>query len=755
MKNAVLIMLATIVMLGSCYRSADKSDIIQIRDGWKFATGDDPARAEPGFNDSDWDTLTARLFWERQGYRGYNGYAWYRKTVFIPSYLKKNSFFGDSLQFILGIIDDTDQTFLNGKPLGSNGITVSDPGEGFEMEFEGDPLAYQYYRIYKLAVDDPRILWDQNNTLAIRVHDHGGNGGIFNPSPSISMVDLKEFIAMDYSREPFRLSEGNYEKDLFIRNDLAENLTGDLTIRVVSIEDDSEVFLNTEMITLPAGEEIFYGYSFNAPQNQSYRVEYSFLAEDAINAVRTSQLAPYILTPPEKPEPSLNGPEVYGASPGAPLLYKVPVSGIRPLIYTAVGLPAGLKLDQDKGIISGTTYRSGSYEVMLYAENSLGKDSMLWYLEIGDKIALTPPLGWNSWNVWGLTVDDRKVRDAALAMKETGLIDYGWTYVNIDDGWEAEERTPWGELFSNEKFPDMKALSNYIHDMGLKIGIYSSPGPTTCGGYLGSYQHEFQDARTWAGWGIDFLKHDWCSYRTIAVDNSIEELQKPYKVMRQALDRVNRDIVYSLCQYGMGEVWKWGKEVGGDMWRTTGDIVDTWESMSEIGFNEYRSSAYAEPGYWNDVDMMVVGYVGWGPNVHPTRLTPDEQYTHISLWTLLASPMLLGCDMTKLDDFTLSLLKNREVLAIHQDRLGDQADRVYVKDQVQVWVKELFNGDKAVGIFNLSDNYKNIELSFSDLNLSGSYQLRDVWKQEDLGRIEDMIKVGIPSHGVKVFRISE
>jgi len=280
----------------------------------------------------------------------------------------------------------------------------------------------------------------------------------------------------------------------------------------------------------------------------------------------------------------------------------------------------------------------------------------------GDLIALTPPLGWNSWNAWGLSVDDEKVRAAADAFVDNGLADHGWTFINIDDGWEAPERLPDGSITGNEKFPDFKNLSDYVHSKGLKLGIYSGPGPMTCGGYLASYQHEYQDAATWAKWGIDYIKYDWCSYRNIAKDNSLEELQKPYILMRKALDAVNRDIVYSLCQYGMGDVWKWGADVGGNLWRTTGDIRDTWASMSGIGFRQDKMSPFASPGHWNNPDMLVVGWVGWGPNLHPTRLTPDEQYTHISLWALLSAPLLIGCDLTRLDDFTLNLLTNDEVL---------------------------------------------------------------------------------------------
>ena len=226
-----------------------------------------------------------------------------------------------------------------------------------------------------------------------------------------------------------------------------------------------------------------------------------------------------------------------------------------------------------------------------------------------------------------------------------------------------------GVIQTNEKFPDMKALADYVHSKGLKLGIYSSPGPKTCAGFAASYQNEEQDASTYASWGIDYLKYDWCSYGGIAKDGSLAELQKPYRVMRDALDECGRDIVYSFCQYGMGDVWKWGAEVGGNCWRTTGDINDSWGSMSGIGFGQDGHEKYASPGHWNDPDMLVVGKVGWGPNLHPTGLTPNEQMTHISLWCLLSSPLLIGCDLSDMDQFTLDLLTNDEVLDVNQDPL--------------------------------------------------------------------------------------
>ncbi len=438
------------------------------------------------------------------------------------------------------------------------------------------------------------------------------------------------------------------------------------------------------------------------------------------------------------------------------------------LSYHTIGLPEGLKLDQENGIISGTCDLPGEYTVSIKATNDFGSDEKALLIRIGDTICLTPPMGWNSWNCWGLSVDQQKVQAAIDALISSGLADHGWSYINIDDGWEADSRTPSGELPANDKFPDMKALGDYAHSQGLKLGIYSSPGTHTCGGFLGSWEHEFQDASTWAEWGIDYLKYDWCSYEKIAVDHSLAELQKPYLKMKQILKELDRDIVFSLCQYGMGEVWKWGAEVGGNLWRTTGDITDTWNSMVGIGFGQDKCSPFAGPGAWNDPDMLVVGNVGWGPNLHPSRLTPDEQYTHISLWCLLSAPLLIGCDLSSLDAFTLNLLTNDEVIAIDQDPLGKQAERVKETAGQEVWAKKLMDGSLAVGLFDTGDpspagmfnwtgkmQIDTVSVTWNELEISGPKQARDLGRQKDLGEFDQELKFPVNHHGVVLIRLSE
>jgi alpha-galactosidase len=460
-----------------------------------------------------------------------------------------------------------------------------------------------------------------------------------------------------------------------------------------------------------------------------------------------------ILTPKPSPKPRINGARVFGVRPGAPFLFTVPVTGERPMVISAENLPAGLQLDAQTGHITGALEKRGTYLVTLRAQNALGTAERPLKIVCGSTIALTPPMGWNSWNCFGCDVNDADVRAAADAMVSSGLINHGWTYINIDDCWEGGRDTN-GNILSNQKFPDMKALAAYVHSKGLKIGLYSSPGPKTCAGHTGSYQHEEQDAQRYADWGFDYLKYDWCSYGGIAPHPDRAALMKPYQVMRKALDSVPRDIVFSLCQYGMGDVWKWGAQVGGNSWRTTGDINDTWSRMSAIGFGQAGHEKFAGPGHWNDPDMLVVGYVGWSAKVRPTRLTPNEQYTHISLWCLLSAPLLIGCDMTKLDDFTLGLLTNDEVLAVNQDPLGRQAGRVAKDGPLEIWAKDLEDGSKAVGLFNRGEEASGMTLKWSDLGISGPQEVRDLWRQQDLGKFDGEFHTTVPRHGVVLLKVT-
>jgi alpha-galactosidase len=480
-----------------------------------------------------------------------------------------------------------------------------------------------------------------------------------------------------------------------------------------------------------------------------------------------ARLSEYIvLTPKPSDKPKINGAKIYGVRPNSPFLYIIAATGKRSIEFNAENLPAGLSLDKNTGIITGILKEKGEYNVTLKAKNKPGSCSSDFKIVCGDRIALTPPMGWNSWNCFANAVSDKRVRLAADAFVKSGLINHGWSYINIDDFWEnnpgssdsalkGEARDNDGFINTNKRFPDMKALGDYIHSKGLKMGIYSSPGPLTCGGCFASYNYEAKDVQKYNEWGVDYLKYDWCSYSQVAGGNSLPELMKPYQVMRNELNKVSRDIVYSLCQYGMGNVWEWGDQVGGNNWRTTGDITDTWKSMTTIGFNQAGHEKYAKPGNWNDPDMLIVGMVGWGPNLHPTRLTANEQYTHISLWCLLSAPLLIGCDLTQLDDFTFGLLTNDEVINVNQDPLGKQASRISAEGDIEIWAKEMQDGSLAVGLFNRGDSRAEIKADFKSLNLSNNCLVRDLWRQKDEGTFTDNYKALVPAHGVKLVKISQ
>jgi alpha-galactosidase len=355
-------------------------------------------------------------------------------------------------------------------------------------------------------------------------------------------------------------------------------------------------------------------------------------------------------------------------------------------------------------------------------------------------LAKTPPMGWNSWNHFAASVNDSIVRAAADRLVSSGLANAGYIYINIDDCWEGH-RDANGNIVPNDKFPDMKALAAYVHSRGLKLGIYSSPGPLTCGGYLGSYGHEKQDANTYAAWGIDYLKLDWCSAERIYTK---DDLQAAYQKMGNALAKCGRPIVFSLCEYGMNDVWLWGPQVGANLWRTTGDIQDNWNSMANIGFNQSHLSPYAGPGHWNDPDMLEVGNGG---------MTNTEYRTHFSLWCLLAAPLIAGNDLDKMSAGTLAILANKEAIAIDQDALGKAAVQVVKDGNIQIWVRDLKDGSKAVGIFNTAGTEQTGTLSFADLKIGNKAKLRDLWLHQNLGVFVKQYQAKIDPHGVILLKI--
>jgi len=500
------------------------------------------------------------------------------------------------------------------------------------------------------------------------------------------------------------------------------------------------------------------------------------LAMIVLMPVRAWALDAPVIAHGDPAEPLINAPHIVGSTPGKPFIFMVPATGDEPLIFAAKNLPDGLSLDPKTGIITGSIKQDGNYSVTITVTNPRGTtQGTLTILAGKDKLALTPPMGWNSWNVWGLSVSADKVKAAADAMVSSGLAAHGFQFINIDDGWEKGQatRNNWlfgaqyvmgpkaggrsanGEILTNEKFPDMKELADYVHSKGLKLGIYSSPGPWTCGGYQGSYKHEKQDAETYAKWGIDYLKYDWCSYTTVVPGQSLADYQKPYIDMAKYLRDSGRDIVFSLCQYGMKDVWKWGAGVGGNLWRTTGDIRDTWKSLSGIGFKQTKIAEHAGPGHWNDPDMLVVGKVGWGPTLHESKLTKTEQMTHITMWAMLSAPLLIGCDMSNLDQFTIDLLTNDDVLAVDQDPLGKQATVKASAKTSEVWARPLADGSMAIALFNKGEKSSEITANFSDLGISGTQKVRDLWQRKDLGSYDTKFSATVPGHGAVMVKLGK
>lgn len=366
-------------------------------------------------------------------------------------------------------------------------------------------------------------------------------------------------------------------------------------------------------------------------------------------------------------------------------------------------------------------------------------------------LAATPPMGWNSWNHFAGRVNDADVRAAADTLVSSGMRDAGYIYVNIDDTWEGQ-RDASGFIQTNEKFPDMKALADYVHSKGLKLGIYSGPGLKTCAQYPASYGHEEQDAETYAKWGIDYLKYDLCSFRQIMREQApndrpkqMQLMHEAYEKMHQALLKSGRPIVYSLCQYGWDDVWKWGPSVGGNLWRTTGDINDTWQGMSTIGFGQMGLARYAGPGHWNDPDMLEIGNGG---------MTDDEYRTHMSLWAILAAPLLAGNDLSKMSPETLAILTNKEVIAVDQDGLGKQGDRASALGLTEIWTRPLRDGALAVGLFNRDDVEHSVTLNLRDVGFSERARLRDLWKHEDVSANHGSYNVKVPAHGVVMLKVS-
>jgi alpha-galactosidase len=482
-----------------------------------------------------------------------------------------------------------------------------------------------------------------------------------------------------------------------------------------------------------------------------------------------SIVLPESLTPPASVTPRINGPSVFGVRPGSPFLYAIPATGLRPMSFSVEGLPTGLAVDPSTGLITGKLASTGEYRVTLIATNTKGTARKPFRIVVGEEIALTPPMGWNSYNVFDQDITQETAIKTAKAIKEAGLDQHGWSYVNLDDGWQGSRGGPDHALQpDSKKFTDIKAMVDEIHAMGLKVGIYSTPWITSYGGIhskgragstsdapdgawvddhkqhrtFGKYSFVKADADQYGKWGFDFLKYDW---NPISLKETVD--------MEQALRHSGRDIVFSLSN---SMKYDDAAQIGphAQLWRTSGDITDTWGSMAgRIGFRQVGWGKFMKPGHFNDPDMLCVGKVGWG-RPRPTRLTPDEQYTHISLWSILSAPLIMGCDLTQLDPFTLGLLTNDEVLAVDQDALCSPAVCLDDKAVQKVYVKSLEDGSKAVGLFNTGDQPAMMTLDWKGAGLSGKQRLRDLWRQKDLGTFDSSYGAEVPVHGVILLKVT-
>jgi alpha-galactosidase len=492
----------------------------------------------------------------------------------------------------------------------------------------------------------------------------------------------------------------------------------------------------------------------------------------------------YILTPKPSQRPKINGPKVFGVHPGNPVIFTIPVTGKRPITYRAEGLPEGLSLDRESGRFSGYLKDTGTHHIKIHVRNNLGKDERDFRIIAGEKLALTPPMGWNSWNGWGDLVTDENVRTTAKAMVETDLINHGWSYVNIDIGWQNSRGGKYNAIQGNERFPDMKALADYVHSLGLKIGIYSSPWIRGYFGYqggssenadgsipyipigrevnsdryIGKYKFDMMDVKQWEEWEFDYLKYDGVTSQ--AMPDSLDDL----KYMSRALRKCRRDFIYSVVggvrmdnykeKIPYVQLWRTGHDIR-DVWDKSLLTKDTWaQGLVNIWESHPKWQVATAPGAWADPDMLVVGWVGFGDTIlHKTLLTPDELYTHISLWCLWSAPLFIGSPVEKLDAFTISLLSNDEVLEVDQDPLGIQALRAYKNGDAEAWSKNMEDGSVAVGLFNRSDSLLRIEVPWYSLGLSGKQRVRDLWRQKNLGTFEDRFTAEIRSHGVVLLRI--
>lgn len=459
--------------------------------------------------------------------------------------------------------------------------------------------------------------------------------------------------------------------------------------------------------------------------------------------------------------PVFHGATAIGNYPNTDFIYTIPATGERPLQFVAQGLPKGLQLDEATGLIKGRTGEAGDYKITVTATNKAGSATRDITIKVGDKLCLTPAMGWNSWNVFTRDIDEQMLMQMADAMVSTGMRDLGYQYINIDDFWHADVRDSLGNPVADaKKFPHgMKYVSDYVHSKGLKLGIYSCAGNMTCGRRFGGYSYEEIDAKKYAEWGIDLLKYDYC-YAPWSQKAAIER----YTTMGNALKHSGRSIVFSVCEWGIRKPWKWAAQAGGSYWRSTPDIFDGWRggnpfqmTVSTILNREVKIAQYAGPGHFNDPDMLTVGNYGKGKATSGggvfKGMSDTEYQSHMSLWCLLAAPLLSSCDLRSMNEATTTILLNPELLDINQDELGLQAVQIYNIAGIRVFRKPLKDGSMAVGVLNMSKKKKEFTLNASLLGKADKYQWRDVLQHVNVGELSS-IQLKLQAHQMLVFRVS-
>ena len=474
-------------------------------------------------------------------------------------------------------------------------------------------------------------------------------------------------------------------------------------------------------------------------------------------SARLQPIVPYI---PPGPKPQIVGPRIVGATPSRPFLHRLGAVGKGPFTWRAQNLAPGLTLDPKTGIITGKIAKAGEWTTNVSVSSSSGQATQTLRIVGGaGKLALTPPMGWSAWNLFGETVTSAKIQEQADWLVKTGLAAHGYTFVLLDDTWQGRRDTQTGALGPNRRIGDIKQLADYVHAKGLKLGIYSSPNEETCAGYAGSLGHEEQDAATWAGWGVDYLKYDWCDQKTKRFEATSELLRPTFAKMRAALDKQNRDIVYTITTYGLAAPWVWGRDVGANSWWTSAQLVESWDGISKSGFGTASKTDEAGPGGFNDPGWLLLGKVGSASiNPHFVRLTPDEQKTVFTVWCMASAPLILSCDLTQLDPnafypVTTAIITNDEVIAIDQDANGKPGAPIDGSYAGEIWGKTLSDGSTVVALFNKRDAVRRLSVRWADVGLTGSQKVRDLWLRKDLGTIADEFGAEVPAHGVVLIKV--